>query len=113
MTRPNSPASRSIPSHSASALDLLFPRICRATAQEARELSMSLTLSERANLALSCNGRAHLRAQGRAIAGACTMESLVEEGGYAGLVLFNQVEAGSETWGTTPPKERRRISLAG
>ena len=113
MTRPTSPALHSAPGHRTSALDLLFPRICRATAQEARELSMSLTMSERANLALSCNGRAHLRAQGRAIAGACTMESLVEEGGYAGLVLFNQVEAGSETWGTTPSKERRRISLAG
>lgn len=113
MTRPTSPALRSVPGHRASALDLLFPRICRATAQEARELCMSLTMSERANLALSCNSRAHLREQGRAIAGACTLESLVKEGGQAGLVLFNQIEAGAETWGTTASKERRRISLAG
>ena len=74
---------------------------------------MSLTMSELANLALSCNGRAHLRAQGRAIAGACTSESSVEEGGRAGLVLFNQIEAGSETWGMTPPEERHRASFAG
>ena len=113
MTRPTSPALRSVSGPRASALDLLFPQICQASAHEARELCMSLTMSERAALALSCNSRTHLRDQGRAIAGACTMESLVKEGGHAGLVLFNQVEAGGETWGMTAPKERRRISLAG
>ena len=61
---------------------------------------MLLTMPERAALALSCNARAHLRAQGRAIASACSLASLVKEVGQAGLSLFNQVEAGADTWGT-------------
>lgn len=93
--------------------DTLFAQICRATPQEARDLSMLLTMPERASLALSCNARAHLRAQGRAIAGACSLASLVKEGGQAGLSLFNQVEAGADNWGAAANPGKRRVSLAG
>ena len=70
-------------------------------------------MPERAALALSCNVRTHLRAQGRAIAGACSLASLVKEGGQAGLSLFNQVEAATDTWGATANPLKRRVSLAG
>ncbi len=75
----------------------LFAQICRATPQEARDLSMLLTMPERATLALSCNARAHTGAQGRAIASACSLTSLVKEDGQTGLSLFSQVEAGVDT----------------
>ncbi len=93
--------------------DTLFSQICRATPHEARELSMLLTMSERAALALSCNARSHLRAQGRAIAGACTLASLVKEGGQMGFSLFNQVDAAAETWNIGLAVGKRRVSLAG
>ena len=113
MTSSASAAAHTVTDGRVPILDRLFAQICRATPQEARDFAMPLTMSERATLALSCNGRAHLREQGRAIAGACTLASLVKEGGHAGLVLFQQVEAGAETWGTTAPKGQRRVSLAG
>ena len=93
--------------------DTLFAQICRTTPKEALDLSMLLTMPERAALALSCNARAHMRAQGRAIASACSLASLVKEGGQPGLSLFNQVEAGADTWGTTiAASGKRRVSLA-
>ncbi len=70
---------------------MLFSQICRARPEEARNLSMLLVASERAALALACNARTHLRDHARAIAGACSRESLFAEGGQAGLVLFEQV----------------------
>ena len=94
------------------AMETFFAQICRAAPEEARDLSMLLTMPERATLALSCNARAHLRAQGRAIAGACSLASLVKEGGQAGLSLFNQVEAGSDTWGAASNSVKCRVSLA-
>ncbi len=95
------------------AADTLFAQICRATPHQARELAKLLSMPERAALALACNGRTHLRAQGRAIAGACTLASLVKEGGQTGLSLFNQVEAGLDTWGAGPTFGKRSVSLAG
>ncbi len=92
--------------------ETLFGQICRATPQEARDVSLLLTASERAALALFCNARAHLREHGRAIASACSRESLLMEGGQAGLVLFAQIDAGAETWGTAGRPEKRRVSLA-
>lgn len=93
--------------------ETLFAQICRATPEEARSLSMLFALPDRAALALACNARTHLRDHGRAIAGTCTRESLVAEGGQAGLVLFDQVNAGGDTWGATVRGEKRRISLGG
>ncbi len=93
--------------------EALFAQICRATPKEARDLSMLLTMVERAALALSCNTRTHLRAQGRAIASACSLASLVEEGGQAGLSLFDQAEAAADTWGAPVREGRRPVSLAG
>lgn len=93
--------------------DALFAQICRATPQEARDLSMLLTMEESAALALSCNARTHLRAQGRAIASACSLASLVKEGGQAGLSLFDQAGAEADTWGAIMREGKRPVSLAG
>lgn len=102
-----------LPVDRVAAADALLAQICRATPREARDLSMLLTLPERAALALSCNARTHLRAQGRAIAGACSAASLVKEGGQAGLSLFDQAEAAADTWGAVVREGRRPVSLAG
>ncbi len=91
----------------------LFAKICRAAPKEARDLAMGLPSPSRARLALFCNARAHLREVGREIAGTCSQASLVLEGGQAGLVLFDQVKAGPETWGVPPRHNTRRVSLAG
>lgn len=100
-------------SRGASVIDALFTQICRATPQEARDLSMLLTMEERAALALSCNARTHLRAQGRAIASVCSLASLVQEGGQAGFSLFDQAGAAADTWGAIMREGKRPISLAG
>ena len=105
--------SHHLPVERVATVDTLFAQICRATPQEARDLSMLLTMPERAAVALACNARAHLRAQGRAIASVCTLASLVREGGQAGSSLFNQAEAGAETWGTAAAPGKQRVSLAG
>ena len=97
----------------AAALGALFRQICRATAEEARDLSMALAVRERARLALYCNTRIHLRDQGRAIAGACSRDDLIAEGGQAGSVLFDQIGFGRDTWGAVMRSEKPRISLAG
>ena len=101
------------PPNRVAAINALFAQICQATPSEARNLSMLLTLEERAAVALSCNARTHLRAQGRAIAGACTLDSLVAEGGQAGRSLFTQAETEGDTWGATVSFTKRPVSLAG
>ncbi len=74
---------------------------------------MLLTMTERAALALFCNARTHLRAQGRAIASACSLASLAKEGGQAGVTLFDQAEAAADTWGAPVREGKRPVSLAG
>ena len=100
-----------LPEGRTAAVDTLFAQICRATPEEARTLSMLLPVAERAALALACNARTHLRDHARAIASTCTRESLVAEGGHAGLVLFGQIGSGGDMWGITSRSEKRRISL--
>ena len=76
----------------------MFRQICRASPDEARHLSMSLTMSARAQLAVFCYARTHLRDRGRAIAAACTEVALQLEAGIAGNILFGQATAGPEIW---------------
>ena len=84
--------------------DALFSLLCRASPNEARDLAAALAGPERARLALFCNARSHLRERGRAVASVCDLQSLVAEGGEAGLVLFGQVNAGPDTWGAPPSR---------
>ncbi len=48
--------------------DAFLGKIYRATSDEARRLFLALDEADRARLALFCNGKAHLRGHGRAIA---------------------------------------------
>ena len=86
--------------------EALFAQICRASPEEARTLALLLLPVERAQLALFCNARSHLRDRGRAIAEVCSEDSLRLEGGYAGLVLYAQAKAGPDTWGVSRRQDR-------
>ena len=97
----------------AAIIDMLFGQICRATPGEARSLSMILTESERADMALFCYARNHLREQGRSIAAACNPVALVRAGGAAGQALLLQITAEEGTWGAVVRPERKRVSLGG
>jgi hypothetical protein len=92
--------------------DAIFARVCRSNPTQARELAVLLGPSQRAQLALFCNARSHLRDVGRAIASMCSEDSLIREGGHAGRVLFSQVKAGPETWGMPAKTGPRQITLA-
>ncbi len=97
----------------AAIIDTLFGQICRATPLEARELSMLLTVMERAEMALFCYSRSHLREQGRSIATACVPGSLVKVGGAAGQALAAQADVGEDSPGTVARPGKRAVSLAG
>ena len=90
----------------------LFGLVCRSTPEEAQSLCATLPEGERARLALFCNARAHVRAVGRAIASTCSKAALVREGGYAGLVLYDQIESGPEKWGLVTRAASKPISLS-
>ncbi|MGI3903359.1 MAG: hypothetical protein ACRYGP_13080 [Janthinobacterium lividum] len=102
-----------LPVERAATVNTLFAQICRETPEKARDLSMLLTMLERAAVALACNARTHLRAQGRAIASVWTLASLVREGGQAGSSLFSQTEAGVDIWKTSGALGKRRVPLFG
>lgn len=97
----------------AATIEALFGQICRATPNEARGLSMMLTESERADMALFCYSRNHLREQGRSIAAACNPVALVRAGGAAGQALLLQTGAEEGTWGAIARPDRKRVSLGG
>jgi len=79
-------------SHMERSRDALLSQLCRATTAEALELALSLPGSERAELALFCNARSHLRDKGRAIAGACAQADLAKAGGrVAAETLLHQM----------------------
>ena len=92
--------------------DAFLGTIYRASSDEARRLSLTLTEADRARLALFCNGKAHLREQGRAIATACTSECLVQIGGAAGRILLDQAGAAPDKYGAGSHAEKQ-ISLGG
>lgn len=92
--------------------DSFLGTIYRASSDEARRLSLTLTETDRARLAIFCNGKAHLREHGRAIATACTPESLIQQGGTAGRILIDQAGAAPDKYGAVTYTEKQ-ISLGG
>lgn len=92
--------------------DTFLGTIYRASSDEARRLSLTLTEVDRAKLAIFCNGKAHLREHGRAIATACTPESLVQIGGVAGRILLDQAGAAPDKYRAATHTEKR-INLGG
>ena len=74
---------------------------------------MLLTATERAEMALFCYSRSHLREQGRSIAAACDPESLIRAGGAAGQALAVRIGGEEDTWGSVARPGKRAVSLAG
>ncbi len=85
--------------------EALVAGLYRATPAEARQLAIRLPEAARAQLALFCYARMHLRQIGLAIAAVCSEASLFDEGGVAGRALFRHA-AGANISPT------RRITLA-
>ncbi len=93
------------------ARDELIGRLYASHQHGVAPIVAELSAAERANLALFCYQRAHLREIGLAIAATCDQWSLVNAAGRAGDVLF----ANSRTQPIaerTLPLGRRRITLA-
>jgi hypothetical protein len=101
----------SAPADTAVLTDQFLAALYRSTPDEARDLSLQLPLPMRAQLALFCNARLHLRPIGRAIATACTEASLINEAGAAGRTLFAQAAAAAAIC-DKPAGPGKRIALA-
>jgi hypothetical protein len=86
--------------------DEVLKAIMHATPAEAMTISRLLPERQRAQLALFCYERVHLRDTGCAIAVACDTSELVRVGGMAGEALVVQRRLPS------PAASTRRVSLA-
>lgn len=70
--------------------DSFLAKLYRSTAGEARDLCLALPEQVRAQLALFCSARVHLRELARTIAAICPRASLVHEGRENGRVLWEE-----------------------
>lgn len=66
--------------------------LLQLTLAEVTEHSNHLPKEKRAQLAVYCYRRSHLRQQGLAIAKQCSQRSLVEEAGHAGEMIHFQAQ---------------------
>jgi len=78
-------------------LDLLGRLMTIADSPAAGEEVSSLSMRQRAQLALFCYSRCHLRRLALVIAAQCDEASLVAQAGHAGAVLFKQSRNGVDT----------------
>ena|ERR1700686_1630203 len=92
--------------------DEIFAAFCHLSPNEARERALRLPEALRAQLAVFCYGRAHLRPVGIAIAAACSEASLIGEGGNAGRALFARNGGEVELESERPRGPVIRITLA-
>jgi hypothetical protein len=74
------------------AMNAALHRLYGAAVSQAQEIVSELRDSDRASIAVFCNGRAHLNAIGLAIAAQCTLDQLAAAAGstVAGTTLFEQ-----------------------
>src|SRR4051812_44053114 len=74
------------------AMNAALHRLYGAAVSQAQEIVSELRESDRASIAVFCNGRAHMNAIGLAIAGQCTLDQLTAAAGstVAGATLFDQ-----------------------
>ncbi|HVB88754.1 MAG TPA: hypothetical protein VND97_01000 [Beijerinckiaceae bacterium] len=94
--------------------DGLLSRLCKATPAEALELALSLSGRDRAELALFCNARSHLRDKGRAIASVCAWSDLSKAGGpVAADTLLHQLGQPSSSDVGAVAHRRPAVTLAG
>jgi hypothetical protein len=74
------------------AMNAALHRLYGAAVSQAQEIVSELRDSDRASIAVFCNGRAHMNAIGLAIAAQCTLDQLAAAAGstVAGTTLFEQ-----------------------
>ena len=77
------------------------------------ELLAAIGPQTRAQLALYCYGRSHLRAAGLALAATCEQRDLISAGGRVGDFVFQRAQAGPEPAAAESYYvSRKRITLA-
>jgi hypothetical protein len=92
--------------------DELIGRLYASRQHELAQMVAGLPSEQRANLALFCYRRAHLREIGLAIAATCDQWSLVNVAGKAGDVLYAHSRSQPEVVEPVLPYGRRKITLA-
>jgi hypothetical protein len=93
--------------------DELIGRLHCATEDTAVDVVAAFTANERANLAMFCYRKSHLRRIGLAIAATCDLNSLVQEWGLVlGRAIYAQAHDRPEEPGRTGVRPRPKITLA-
>ena len=91
----------------------LIGRLHHASDDSILDLVSTLRASERANLAMHCYRKSHLRQIGLTIATTCDLKSLVHElGSVLGVAIFAQSRKPSEEPGRLWGRPRPAITLA-
>src|SRR5580704_4171935 len=98
--------------NTAAVSDELIGRLYASRQHELAQMVADLPAQQRANLALFCYQRAHLREIGLAVAATCDQWSLVNAAGKAGDVLFAHSRTQPEVIEPVLPYGRRKITLA-
>jgi hypothetical protein len=93
--------------------DELIGRLHRATATTLLDLLDQFTMQERADLAMFCYRKAHLRRTGLAIAATCDMPALVRRWGTVlGHAIFTQSRAAGHASDPVRAPQKPKITLA-
>lgn len=93
--------------------DELIGRLHRATDTTIHHLMEQFTPQERANLAMFCYRKAHLRRIGLAIAATCDLPSLVQRWGTVlGHAIFTQSREGTSDSEPVRATHRPKVTLA-
>ena len=93
--------------------DELIGRLHRATEITLIDLLDKFTIQERANLAMFCYRKAHLRRTGLAIAATCDLPALVRQwGSVLGHAIFTQSREGHYEPDPVRVTHRQKITLA-
>jgi hypothetical protein len=95
------------------AMNAALHRLYGAAVSQAQEIVSELRESDRASIAVFCNGRAHMNAIGLAIAAQCSLDRLTAAAGsrVAGTTLFDQSREPTQSL-TRSHSNRRPITLA-
>jgi hypothetical protein len=95
------------------AMNAALHRLYGAAVSQAQEIVSELQESDRASIAVFCNGRAHMNAIGLAIAAQCSLDQLTAAAGskVAGTTLFDQSREPAQS-SAKACSYRRPITLA-
>lgn len=90
----------------------LLARLLRISNEESGETILSLPERQRAELALFCYGRGHLRDLGLMIAAHCSEAMMTRTAGAIGSVIVHHARQPRATATSTSDPHRRTITLA-